>query len=280
MRLSLPSSSWSKAARTAISSLSPAVEQGGQAGVHGGEVVQPRRGEELPLGPEHRRRRRVEGEEVEAVDVGRARPRPGAATWSRTPGPGVPDAPDRRGVVLPVQLEPVLADRAVEVDGQLRDPDDGTGAHERRAAVAQHQPAGEPELAVEPGVEQRPAVDLPAQLVPPVRGQVRRRLEPERRGVGVRADDPERRQRARRRRARARPRARRRGPGSGRRARRPRPRSRPARRSRPPPAAARPRRPRGTRSARPGRTRPGRPRGRRRGLRGRARAHGRRTPSA
>jgi hypothetical protein len=56
---------------------------------------------------------------------------------------------------------------------------------------------GQPEIAVEPGIEQRAAVDLDADLADAGRSGVGARLDPQRRAVGVRAEQPERRMRRR-----------------------------------------------------------------------------------
>jgi hypothetical protein len=108
-------------------------------------------------------------------------------------GPGrVADAPDRRQVSLLVQHQSVV-DLPVEVDRQLRDPQERSGPHQVLGAVAGDQPPGQLELTVQPGVEQRPAVDLDACLQPAVPAGGRPRLELEARRVGVRADDAVRR---------------------------------------------------------------------------------------
>src|ERR1700684_436241 len=62
---------------------------------------------------------------------------------------------------------------------------------------AHDHPAGEPELAVEPGIEQRAAVDLDADLADAGRAGVRAGLDPQRRAVGMRAEQPGRRVRGR-----------------------------------------------------------------------------------
>ncbi len=178
----LPTSSWSKAASTLDRARSPpALDQRGQAGVHAAQVVQPAGGEELPVRPEDRRGGGVVGHQVVAVDVvGRAQPT-SPARWSRIRRPAAADAPHRRGVLLLVELQALVVDAAVEVDGQLRDAHDRPGADQPRLAVGEHQPAGQPQLAVQPGVEQRPAVDLDAELLPADAADVGSRLELERR---------------------------------------------------------------------------------------------------
>lgn len=105
--------------------------------------------------------------------------------------------PQRREVLLPVEGEAVVL-RAVEVDGQLRDPQDRVAARQKSGAdtvrcrgVTHGHAAGEREVAVEPGVEQRPAVDLDTEQLPAGARQVGLRLDVQGGAVGVRAHDPE-----------------------------------------------------------------------------------------
>ena len=89
------------------------------------------------------------------------------AAACRCPTPGV------RWCLL-VEHQPALVDVAVEVDRQLRHPADRlVDAHVDGGAVAQHDPAGDAEVAVEPRVEQRAAVDLDAELPPTERPRCR-----------------------------------------------------------------------------------------------------------
>lgn len=104
----------------------------------------------------------------------------------------VAQAPQGLEVALPVQGERVVR-RAVEVDGELGHPQQRpVDVHQAGGAVAQRQPSGDAEVAVEPAVEQRAAVDLDGDLAPAVRAEVGLRLDPEVGGVGVRADHAER----------------------------------------------------------------------------------------
>jgi hypothetical protein len=105
------------------------------------------------------------------------------------------EAHDGHEVILRIQHEPLLAELAVEVDRQVRD------AQERPTEVEQEglwptvdlggDAAGDREVAVEPGVEQRGSVGLDAELPVAVRLDVGARLQPEVGRVGVCADDPE-----------------------------------------------------------------------------------------
>jgi hypothetical protein len=171
-------------------------QQGGQAGVHPGEVVQPAGGEELRVRTEDGGRGGVVRDQLEPVDLVAVRSR-AARPGGRPPAVRPAHAPDRRGVLLLVQLQAVVVDPAVEVDGQLRDPHDRVRAHQLGPPVGQHHPPGEAELAVQPGVEQRAAVDLQAQLGVAEAAEVRLRLDREAGRVGVGADDPVRRTRVR-----------------------------------------------------------------------------------
>src|SRR5690606_12555439 len=68
----------------------------------------------------------------------------------------VAQAPHGLQVPLLVQLEPVAVDGPVQVDGELRDAQQGpVDVDQAGGAVAQGQPSGEAQVPVEPGVEQR-----------------------------------------------------------------------------------------------------------------------------
>ena len=104
-------------------------------------------------------------------------------------GDGVVDqAPQGQQVGLAVEAEGVV-DAAVQVRGDLGDAGDGPGAHEVDGAVAGDEPAGEPELAVEEGVEQGAAVDLGVDELVAAAAQGGGGLELEGGGVGVGAHD-------------------------------------------------------------------------------------------
>ena len=104
---------------------------------------------------------RVPGDDRRRLDAGRAgheRPEVGA----------VGHAPQRAQVLLAVQHEAPLVDVAIEVDRELRDAQQravDTEQHFVDPTVAPHrQPPRQPEVAVEPRVEQHAAVDLDAEL--------------------------------------------------------------------------------------------------------------------
>ena len=166
-----PSSSTGCRAAAADTSSSDSADQRARGGVVEHEVP-----------PEDGRRRHVEL----LGDEGRERPRGDVA-----------QAPHRAEVLLGVQQQPVGGDLPVEVDGELRHPEQRPVDEEeplgRAVAVAHHHPTGEPEVAVEPRVEEGAAVHLDGQL--PVAGPagVGVGLHPEVGAVGVGADDAERR---------------------------------------------------------------------------------------
>ena len=100
-----------------------------------------------------------------------ATPSSSARNAAKPPASTGPDAPHRGEVLLGVELEALAVDVAVEVDGELGDPQQRpvevrTGALEL-AVDPDDDPARQAEVAVEPGVEQGAAVDLDAELPPP-----------------------------------------------------------------------------------------------------------------
>ena len=145
---------------------------------------------------------------------GRRRARRPAArrtgTAPRTPGrrrPGALGDPRRerrspsrvahtgRQVGLAVEDEAALVDVAVEVDGELRHAGDRLVPRRRASAdpSASDEAPGDAEVAVEPAVEQHPAVDLDVELAPAGAAAVGVRLDAQARGVGVGADEADRR---------------------------------------------------------------------------------------
>ena len=92
-----------------------------------------------------------------------------------------------------VEQQALVVDVAVEVDRQLRYPRHRfVDVDEGDRAVAADDPAGDPQVAVEPAVQQHPAVDLDAERAPGGRDLIGVRVDPQPGGVGVRADDPQR----------------------------------------------------------------------------------------
>jgi hypothetical protein len=95
-------------------------------------------------------------------------------------------------VHLLVEEQPTLVDVPVEVDGELWDAGQRLVQQDQHdLAVAPHQPAGQAQIAVEPGVHEGAAVDLDRQLSPADVAGVRVGLDPQVRRVGVGAHDPE-----------------------------------------------------------------------------------------
>ena len=158
------------------------------------KVVQPPGGEELPLAPENRRWLRVRNNDVVPANPGRINR--GAARHMRGQNSQqvhvsrVAQPPHGIHVPLFVEREPVVHG-AVQVDGQLREAQHRAGGREVLRAVQHDQPAGQLQLPVQPGVQQRPAVDLDAGLQPAVGTGGGLGLELEGRGVRVRAQDVE-----------------------------------------------------------------------------------------
>ncbi len=165
----------------------------GRAGVHRHEVVQPAADHELGLPAEIAGRLHVVGHQVPAEHVLGRQPVLGGHEGDQVALARVAEAPDRAQVLLRIELQALRVDAAVQVHGQLGDAQQRpVQVHQLLGAVPQHQPAGQAEVPVEPGVEQRPAVDLHRDLPPAERPGVGHRLDPQRRGVGVRTEDPER----------------------------------------------------------------------------------------
>ena len=89
-----------------------------------------------------------------------------------------------------VEHQPALVDVAVEVDRQLRHPRDRLGdVDQRRRPVGGDDPPGDPEVAVEPAVEQRTAVHLDAEQPPVGDRLVGSGVDAQAGRVGVGADD-------------------------------------------------------------------------------------------
>ncbi len=159
--------------------------------MHGAEVVHAAGGEELAVDAEGSGRLRVRDAHVVAEHVvgGDAR-EPGQVAEHVGVG-GRARAEDRGHVALRIQSEPVRVDAAVEVHGELREAQQRAGADEVTGSVPHHEAAGELEVAVEPGVEERAAVDLDAGLDPAVGSDGGLRLQLEAGGVGVGAEHAE-----------------------------------------------------------------------------------------
>ena len=97
-------------------------------------------------------------------------------------------APDRRELGLGIELETVVH-AAIEVDGQLRHAGQWRADQHRCAApICGMDGSGEAEIAIQPRIQQGPAIDLDAQLQAVLAAEGRTRLEPQMRRIGVGAD--------------------------------------------------------------------------------------------
>ena len=114
---------------------------------------------------------------------------------------GRAERPDGHQVQLRVEPESLLTDVAVEVNRELRYPQHRPVHPDqpdlRAVRGTHHRAPGQAEVPVEPGIEQRATVDLDAKLAHADPAGVRARLDAQRRAVGVRAQQPERRVRRR-----------------------------------------------------------------------------------
>ncbi len=108
----------------------------------------------------------------------------------------VGEGPVRSQVLLGVELDPLAQHGPVQMDRQLGDAQQGlVGVEQPRLQTvggAHDDTSGQAEVAVQPRGDQRRAVDLHPQRVPPRAHTVGVRLETQVGGVGVRADHPER----------------------------------------------------------------------------------------
>ena len=175
--------------------------------MHAEQIVQPTAGQELAAHPERAGRLRVARDQVPGHDVvGRHRGirgfgggaglvgRVGGVGEHRGERPLITGVPDhRRGVPLTVQLQALVVDAAIEVDGQLRNARHRTRPGQMHATIAGDHPAGELDLAIRPCAEQRTPVNLHRHLGIPRRTRIRIRLDPETRRIRVGTDDAERR---------------------------------------------------------------------------------------
>ncbi len=105
------------------------------------------------------------------------------------------DAPDRRQMVLGVELQAVLRYVAVQVDRELSHPEDGfVDAHQPASdpvVLADGDAARQPQVPVEPRIGECAAVHLDAEELPAGPGEVGARLDAQIRTVGVGTDDAE-----------------------------------------------------------------------------------------
>ena len=132
----------------------------------------------------------VPGEDGRRVDV-----ELGGDERREGPRGDVAEPPDGAEVLLGVEEQPLGGDLPVEVDRQLRNATDRSIDEEQAllepARTPHDDPPGEPQVPVEPGVEQRAAVDLDGQLATACPPGVGVGLDPQVGAVGVGADDAE-----------------------------------------------------------------------------------------
>ena len=160
-----------------------------------GQVVLAAGAHELLARPGQRAAGQVVGHHLVAEHVAGRHAQLGGEEAGEPAGLGVAERPDGHDMLLGVQLQPVGAQAAVEVDGELRDPQHRPVHPQqpqlRAGAGAHGHAAGQPQVAVEPGIQDGPAVDLHAELPEARPAGVGPRLHPERRAVGVGAEQPE-----------------------------------------------------------------------------------------
>ena len=134
------------------------------------------------------------GHQVGGQQVGGRHPRPIGDVVVERPG-RAPRSEYRVEVALRVEAHGVAV--LGEVDGQLRHPQQRfVEAHQAVLDLtilgAQGDPPAQTEVAIQPGVQQRPAVGLQPHHPPHRLAAIRALLDPQIWTVGVGADDPER----------------------------------------------------------------------------------------
>ena len=161
-----------------------------------GQVILPARADELLAGPGKRAASEVVGDKVVAEDVAGRHAELGGHEAGESAGIRLAQRPDGNEVLLGIQLESV-AHSGVEVNGQLGHSQQGAvdaqQPHLRPVRRAHHDPPGQAEVPVEPGVEQGTAVDLDSELADAGPPCVRPWLQLQDRTVSVGAEQAERR---------------------------------------------------------------------------------------
>ena len=105
---------------------------------------------------------------------------------------GLPESPHRHDVLLPVEHHTSLVHVTVEVDRELRQPEQRPiDFDESHLTTSQRDPSRETEVAVEPRVDERAAVHVDADLAIAGTARVGARLHPQVRAVGVGTDHHE-----------------------------------------------------------------------------------------
>ncbi len=161
--------------------LAPGGRRGGErgrTGVHGHQVVHPGAGHQLAVAAQVGGRLDAVHHQVPALDVGGRYAGLLGDEGDQIALGHLAQAPDRRHVALLVQLQAVGVHRAVEVHGKLgHSQQRPVDMDEPVAAVTERHPPAQPQVAVEPGVEQRAAVDLDGDLPPAPGAGVRNRFD-------------------------------------------------------------------------------------------------------
>ncbi len=166
------------------------------ARVRASQVIQPCRADELFAGPGEGAAGQVIGHHVMAEHVAGRDVQFGGEKVPEGTGLRGAQRPDGHQMLLRIELQPFGTQVTVEVDRQLRHPQHRP-VHPyqpgpRAVRCADNDTASEAEVAIEPGIQQRAAVDLHAELAHPGPARVRARPHPQRRAVGVRPQQPER----------------------------------------------------------------------------------------
>jgi hypothetical protein len=176
--------------------------QRARRGVAAGQIVEPAGDHELVAGAKQRGLLRVVSAQVEADHAGCGRRHAVAGELGCEQleevriGPRLAQPEQRHHLRLRVELQAVGVDGSVQVDGQVRD------AHQRprevdqhaapsATAVVQHDPAGDRQVAVQPGRQQQPAVGLDGELVVALGAHVGQGPQPQVGRVGVGTDQLE-----------------------------------------------------------------------------------------
>src|SRR6187399_2503120 len=148
------------------------VDQGDDAGMHAAQVVQPPGSEKFLMRSKDRRRCGVVHPEVIAVNIA-SRAVSLLRYVIKNLYPQMADTPHRCGVGLLVQLETLIVHTSIKMNCQLWNAHDRFRAHQQRAPVTQNEATRQTKFAIQPGVEQRSAVDLYTDLLPAIRTDVR-----------------------------------------------------------------------------------------------------------
>ena len=153
-------------------------------------IVEAPCGQQRLVGSEDLRGSAVEETQFPSADVNGGAPQSTRQPFGELASARRTGAPHRREVLLLVEDEASLVDVAIEMDRQLRNSAHRfVDADVDRRPVGQLDPTGDAEVAIEPRVDQRPAVDLHAQLLPTDATGVGAWLDSQTGGIGVSSDE-------------------------------------------------------------------------------------------